>query len=111
MTAPEVQDQTVQKILALCDVTEKMVMAIEDPKVKNKQELLEIVTPVAHRVNEAVQIVTQTFIEHVKNEEKPDKERSQKIDMAMKAIYDALYAMKEKGEEIAERLQKEPQNG
>jgi len=110
MSSTQLQEKTFQKILALCDITEKMVLAIQAPNVRNKKELLEIVTPVVAKVDEAVKVVTEVFIEHVQNNEKPDKKRSQAVDTAMKGIYDALYGLKEKGELIAERLQKEAKN-
>jgi hypothetical protein len=101
------QEQTFQKILALCDIMERMLQAVEAPGVKNRKQLLEIVTPVAHSVDHAVKVVTETFIEHVNNGEKPDKQRSYAVDAAMKGIYDSLRSMKEKGEQLVETLHKE----
>ncbi len=111
MSQVETQDKTFQKVLALCDVTKDMLLALQAPHVKNKQELLDIVTPVVQSVDNAVKVVMETFIEHIGDGQKLDKQRSYKVDMAMKGVYDALRAMRDRGEEIVQSMHQEPQNG
>lgn len=105
----ETQEISFQKILALCEVAERMARGVNEPGVKNKKELLEIVTPVVQRVDKAVKALTELFINHVNDDEHPDKQRSMAVDAAIKEMYDALREMKEKGAKLVEELQKEEQ--
>jgi len=107
MSQLETHDQTFRKILALSDVADKILAAIQNPQVENQQKLLDIAAPVIHKVNDAIQIVTDNFIEQ-NISATADKQRSHNVDMAIKGIYDALLVMRDKGHEYAQSLQPDP---
>lgn len=104
-------ESTFSHLMDLCAITERMICAVDKAESQHKKQLLALVEPVVRSVDNAMNTVTHTFIDHVKDGEVVNKSRSQAVDAAMKGIYDALYRLKEGGEQIVEAMNKEKDNG
>jgi len=94
--------EMLNKIIALKIYGKKMLEEINQPYIKNRNELSEIVKNIVNQIEESVDIVTDIFTKHIEAGELESNKNSMSVDMAMKKITDRLYDLKNKGDEMVE---------
>jgi hypothetical protein len=94
------QRQTYENITALKEYATQIEDALHKSTLSNSEELSEAITLLSNRVEEGVERVSLILFQHIQKGESPNEGYSRDIDNAIGGIYDALYALKECGEEV-----------
>ena len=101
VTTPE-QQATYEAIIALGDIGDKMLDAVERENLENVELISGLVFPVVESIKVAIEEVADAYADHVEADERSDVRRSMRVDRGIKKIYDALYQMKDQGEALLE---------
>ncbi len=84
------QEQFYNEIVKLYDFAEKIIDAIEDERVKNPEEQVDLAEPVIRQIEESTVVMAENYLEFVKNGGKSTPEIKKQIESAIRRVYMAI---------------------
>lgn len=101
------QEETYEQVVGLTDLGEEMLDEIESSLCKNTEQIALMAIPVIEGIEESVENMTKTFVDHIKASEANNEQRTMTINMAMDNMYQRLESMRDKGAQLVEKLKLE----
>lgn len=90
LPAKQTLQETYEQLVSFYDLAEELVDTVDNPSVKNPLAQLDFIEPLAERVEEAADILTEEYRYFAETGTIPDNIRKERIEDAISSIYDVL---------------------